>query len=161
SPAIQKLLAGAVGDAAAPIEARRLALRAMSRAALKDTPPAWIAGLTDALGSGEPELLSEAVTAARTLRLPKQPPATLGAAVSKVGANPNTAPAPRAGALAAVPGGLNKVEPALLDFLRGRLKDDEPVVTRSLAAEALAHASLTPEQLLLVADSLKSAGPME
>jgi putative membrane-bound dehydrogenase-like protein len=161
SPALQTLLADRLRDTATPPEARRLVLRAMGRAGLKEAPAAWLTAVTEALAARAPEVVAEAVTTARQLRLPKQVPPSFAAALLKVGSDPKAAIPARAGALAAVPGGLSKVEPALLDFLQGRLKDDEPVQHRALAADVLAHARLTPEQLLIVADSFKTAGPME
>src|SRR5262249_6194236 len=131
-------------------------MKAMGRAALKEAPALWLTSLTKALDSREIDVLSEAVVTARVLRLPKQPPASLGAALLKIGSDPKTAATTRVGALAAVPGGLLKVDAEPFDFLRGRLKEEEPVVSRSLAAEALARAKLTSDQLLMVAESLKA-----
>src|SRR5205807_565758 len=148
SPAIQALLADRLADSAAPPEARRLVLRAMSRAGLKEAPATWLTSLTGTLASKEADVLAEAVTTVRNVRLPKQVPPSLAAGLLKLGTDPQVAATTRVGALAAVPGGLIKVDAGLFDFLRGRLRDDEPVVSRGLAAETLAHARLTPDQLL-------------
>jgi putative membrane-bound dehydrogenase-like protein len=161
SAAIQQLLSDALTDPSASADARRLALQAMARAGLKQAPPTWLAGLTQTLSSNNPDILHEAVAVARTLRQPKQSPPELAAALLKVGGNVKLPAEVRTGALAAVPGGLGKVDPAVFDFLRGQLKTDEPVLTRSAAAEALAHAKLSAEQLLLLCESIKAAGPME
>src|SRR5207302_7575914 len=67
----------------------------------------------------------------------------------------------RISALAAVPGGLAEVEPALFDLLKQHLDPNQPVATRSAAADVLSKAKLTPEQLIALADSLKEVGPME
>src|SRR5262249_47204597 len=64
-------------------------------------------------------------------------------------------------ALAAVPGGLERVDAAAFAFLRTHLGADQPVPVRSAAADVLSHAKLSGEQLLALADALKAAGPME
>jgi putative membrane-bound dehydrogenase-like protein len=161
SPAIQTLLADRLADRSASADARRMVVRAMAQAALKDTPPSWLAALTAALGSTDADLLSDAVMTARTLRMPKKVPPTFSAALVQLAGNPQAPPAVRVGAGAAVPGGLPRVEPPLFDFLRARLSQDEPAVQRTLAADALAHARLTPEQLQRLTESIKTAGPME
>lgn len=161
SPAIQTLLADRLADNTASSEARRLAVRAMARAAPNPTPPAWLAAITDALGSSDADLLGEAVAAARTLRMPKDVPAKFAAALIALAGNPRAPTAARVGAAAAVPGGMTRVEPALFDFLRARLNPEEPAVQRILAADALAHARLSAEQLRSLCGSVKTAGPME
>src|SRR5439155_25978964 len=49
----------------------------------------------------------------------------------------------------------------LFAFLRAQIPPDQPVAQRSLAAEVLAHARLNREQLLALAESLRTAGPLE
>ena len=60
----------------------------------------------------------------------------------------------RVSALAAVPGGLTKVQPALFDFLRTRLDGEQAVAVRVAAAEVLAKAKLDAGQLMALADTL-------
>src|SRR5262249_25879202 len=62
---------------------------------------------------------------------------------------------------AAVPNGLSQVQPSLFTFVRFQLGPEQPVANRSLAADVLARAKLSSEQLLAVAESIKTAGPME
>jgi putative heme-binding domain-containing protein len=64
-------------------------------------------------------------------------------------------------ALAAVSGGLTEVEPALFSFLTAHLGADQPVALRSVTTEVLARAKLSSEQLLTLAEALKTVGPME
>jgi putative membrane-bound dehydrogenase-like protein len=161
SPAIQQLLAERLADRDAAPEARKLVARAMGRAGLKDTPAIWLTALTQSLAAKNADLLAEAIATARAIRLPKQVPAPFLAALVQIGNDTQKASALRASALAALPGGLKQVEPALFDFLRARLKETEPPLNRLLAAETLAHANLSNAQLLLVAESLKKTGPME
>ncbi len=160
-PAIQELLAEQVRDLKAPAAAHRIALRAMTRAGLRETPAAWLDAVTQALASGNADLKAEAVSATRGLRFPKQPPAKLTTALLKVGDETQAPAAVRLGALAAVPGGLREVTPELFAFLRGHVKSDRPVTVRGLAADVLARARLSREQLVALAGALKTAGPME
>src|SRR5262249_25719653 len=61
----------------------------------------------------------------------------------------------------AIPGGLDRVEPATLAFLLGRLQSDQPVANRGAATEVLSHAKLGPGQLEALADRLTGVGPLE
>ena len=70
-------------------------------------------------------------------------------------------PEVRLDALAAVPGGLAAVAPPLFAFLREQLTPDHPVVTRSAAAEVLSKAKLDKEQLVSLAEALRTVGPLE
>src|SRR5437867_4318650 len=64
-------------------------------------------------------------------------------------------------ALAALSNGLHSVEPDLLNFLSANVDPAKPVMTRSAAANVLAKAKLKDEQLLTLADTIKTAGPLE
>jgi putative membrane-bound dehydrogenase-like protein len=168
SAAIQQLLAHSLVDDAAPTQLRRLVLHAMGRAGLKEAPAAWLASLTHALASRDADVLADAVATVRSVQsasanknVAKQTPAPLVAALLKLGEDANAAPATRLGALAAITNGLAKVDAPVFDFLRKRFNGDEPAINRALAAESLARARLTSDQLMLLADSTKSAGPME
>jgi putative membrane-bound dehydrogenase-like protein len=161
SPAIQTLLADRVTDASASTDARRLVLQAMARADLKEAPAAWFGAIAQVLASDNAEVVAEAVATARNLRLPKQPPQSFGTALTRLGSDPSAPGAVRVGALAAVPGGIAVVEPAIYDFLVARLNANEPVAQRTLAADALARAKLTNPQLRALCAALRSAGPME
>jgi putative heme-binding domain-containing protein len=158
---VQRFLAECLRDPATPPEARRIVLRAMAQANLREAPEAWLAALTEVLAGNDNALIGEAVSAARVLRVPKQRSEKLAAALLHI-ARRNHSPADiRLGALAAVPGGIVHVEPALFDFLRSQLGSDQPVASRTLAADVLALARLNSEQLHALAESLKTVGPME
>jgi putative membrane-bound dehydrogenase-like protein len=159
--AAQALLAQRLNDPGITPEARRTVLRAMGQAGLKEAPSAWITELISLLGADDEALVLEAVATARALRVPKQQTAEIGAALLKVGMNSRVPAAIRVQALAAVPGGLSKVEPSQLDFLRKQLGPARPVAIRSAAADVLARAKLTSEQLIALAESLATIGPME
>jgi putative membrane-bound dehydrogenase-like protein len=161
APAVQALLAERLDDLAAPAEARRTALRAMARAGLKEVPETWAAGLVGVLTGGDPGLVSEGVAAARAFPVGKARPEKLSAALLAVGTGRAWPDEVRLTALAAVPGGLVEVAPNLLDFLRTRLDHEQPVAVRSLSAEVLSKARLSPAQLAALTDVFRTIGPME
>jgi putative membrane-bound dehydrogenase-like protein len=155
--AIQQLLA----DPSISKVAQRIALRVMARANLKETPPEWITRLVDVFNGDNADLQNQAIAAVRQLRIPPKLSAPLTAALLKIGSNPKAVPLFRVGALAAVPGGLTKIDPALFDFLRSHLDAEQPVAVRAAAAEVLAKAKLDAEQLVALAETLKSVGPLD
>ena len=67
----------------------------------------------------------------------------------------------RVAALAAVPGGPGPLTDDTFEAVRKELDTDRPVATRLLAAEALAKARLTAEQLSTLAAGMDRLGPLE
>jgi putative membrane-bound dehydrogenase-like protein len=158
---MQDLLAERVRSYTASARSRRMALRAMGQAGLKEAPPSWLEALADALESKDEELLREAAATVRQVALPKQPPRDITAALLRAGDNGKLSEATRLQALAAVPGGLSDVKPEGFAFLVKSIDKEQPVATRALAADVLSQAKLHREQLLALADALKNVGPME
>jgi putative membrane-bound dehydrogenase-like protein len=159
STAIQDLLAERLkGDGTEP---RRLALAAMAQANLKDPPAAWLTALTDILSRKDVAVLSDAVATARALRLTGKAPVRLQAVLNDLGHDAAQAPSDRLGALAALPAGLPKVTPDLFAFLRQSVQPAEPLTQRTLAADILAKARLSNDQLIALADAIPAAGPLE
>ena len=154
---IQDLLGERLRDSTIPRERRQIILHAMARSSLKRVPSSWSSGLAQALVGPDSELASAAVDAVRAV------PASvdLTAVLRQLGADAKAPMKVRLGALAAVPGGLSEVEPPLFALLRAELDGEKPVATRSLAADVLARAKLTGEQLVALSGSLKGVGPME
>jgi putative membrane-bound dehydrogenase-like protein len=160
--AIQELLAAEVSDARAPRVRRVSALRAMAQSGLKQTPKAWLASLTATIGGGaDADVVRQAVVTARALPLPRDGDEGLGAALGALGAQGAAPLEVRLDALAALPGGLAVVSPPLLGFLLGEIAPDHPVVTRSAAAEILSKAQLDREQLVTLAEAVRTVGPLE
>jgi putative membrane-bound dehydrogenase-like protein len=161
SPAVQELLAEGLRNVKASPETRHICLRAMAQAGLKEAPPAWTDTLVQMLSTADGDLLSEVVTTARAVRVAKAHAEKFGAALLRRGDDPKV-PAPvRLNALAAVPGGLTRVDAPLFTFLQSQVKRDLPVANRGAAADVLARAKLTPDQLVELAAALKEVGPME
>jgi putative membrane-bound dehydrogenase-like protein len=160
-PAGQDFLAERLGAGETSSQARQTILRAMARAGLKQAPARWLDVLIPTMTQSDGEVVREAVMTVRALRLPKQPPPKLAAALLTVGSDAKAPEAVRLGALAAVPGGLPRVDAPLFAFLRAQLPPDQPVSQRSLSADVLAHARLSREQLLELTKTLRTAGPLE
>ncbi|MGH9371179.1 MAG: HEAT repeat domain-containing protein, partial [Vicinamibacterales bacterium] len=165
NPAIQELLAETVTGAASPA-ARISALRAMAAAAsssprLKELPSAWVAPVVRSLDDRDPETTRHALAVVRVAPAPGGAAADLRAALMRVAGDKARAPGLRLDALAAVPGGLTAVEPDLFDLLLTSLEPARPMPIRSAAAAVLEKATLDPQQLLLLAQSLETTGPLE
>lgn len=159
---IAGLLASTARDEATPSARRLLALRAMARSDVRAASDGWLDAVASALKSGDGAMVGQAVATARALRIPEGPSgARLGALLAGIAADEANAEALRLDALAAVPGGLAEVPPAVFDFLRERLDPGRPVPDRLAAADVLATARLDREQLLALADALAEAGPLE
>ncbi len=155
-PIVQRLLTEAPGGRAA----RRLAVRAMARTNLKETPQEWLARLADVLGGSDADLRAEAVAAIRALRISPKNSGKLTEMLIHLGGDEKADDRLRLGALAAVPGGLTKVSPTLFAFLRSRLDAEQPIAVRTVAAEVLAKAKLDTDQLVALSVTLKTAGPI-
>jgi putative membrane-bound dehydrogenase-like protein len=161
SAAVQEIMAHMLDDPNATVQAKAIVLGAMARAAVKEPPAAWIAALTKLLAGGRSELLEPAVAAAKALPPAKTPDSAFVQALMAIAGNKAAGAGVRLTALAAVPGGLTEVSSELFRFLRERLHPDVDVTERSSAADVLARSKLTPAQLTALADSFKTAGPLE
>ena len=161
NPSIQELLATSLGDTALSRSSHLTVLRAIGQAGLKEAPSVWLAGIARLLASPDGELVRQAVAAARSFSTVPTGGADLGQALWQVAKSSSTPDDVRLDALAAVPGGLKTIEPELFDFLRSTLVPAKPVLLRSRAASVLGKAKLTPDQLLALAEVIKSTGPLE
>ena len=161
SPSIQELLATSLSDTGLRRLSQLAVLRAISQAGLKEAPSAWLAGIARHLAGSDGELVRAAVAAARSFASVPEGGAALGAALWQVARSSSTPDEVRLDALAAIPGGLKAIEPELFTFLLSNLAPAKPVLLRSRAASVLAKAKLTPDQLLALADAIKSTGPLE
>jgi putative membrane-bound dehydrogenase-like protein len=162
---IQKLLAARVCDTSASRAARQSSLQAMAWSSLKEKEPprAWVEAVGNVLTTDPANraLLPQAVATLRALPLPKEPGGVLAARLRQIGADKANPDELRLGALAALPGGLDKPAPELFDFLLAKLDRESPVAARTTAADVLARARLSATQLLALAEALQTAGPLE
>ncbi len=158
---IQDLLAERLRRSGVSKEGRRLALQAIAQAGLKETPLEWLDAVAELLAGDDEALLAETVTTLRALSVPKQRVEKLTAALLRLGTTDKLTANTRLRALAAVSGGIPEVLSPLPAFLLKQLDAEQTPTLRSLAADVLAHSKLTTDQLLALADALKSVGPME
>lgn len=160
--AFQDMLGRQLQDRSVKKESRRLVLKTMAQAGLKETPDAWLSALTNALTENDEQVIGDAVLTARSLRLgPKQLKEPFVAELARVANNTKLPATIRLTALTAIPGGPAQIHAPLFDFLRGHLDAEQPVATRSLAAEVLARSKMTSDQLIELAKSFAIVGPME
>jgi putative heme-binding domain-containing protein len=110
--------------------------------------------------SADSPLLAPALAVVRATPPAQGDADKLAAALLKLAAEAGSSET-RLSALAALPGGLAAVTPQQLDLLLAHIDRDQPPAVRSLAAEALAEAALSPPQLAELASRLPRAAPLE
>ena len=159
-PAIQGLLADTVRGGG-PKPARIAALGAMSKAALKEAPAAWIAALTSVMSGTDEDLLREAVSTAGALPTGEERNAALDRSLLRVGQNADAGADVRTAALSASSSALPSVSADLFEFLVEQIDSSKPVPVRSAASRALAGAPLDKGQRLALTNSVRQAGPLE
>ena len=162
---IQQLLAERLRKTSALPAARRSSLQAMawSNFKAKDLPASWVTVLATVF-DGDPAnttLLAPAITAIRALPIASNNAELLRERLIRIAADTSKSEGLRLDALAAVPGGLVKPNDASYAFLLERLDRGQTVATRTTAADVLARAKLTTDQLSRLADALRAAGPVE
>ena len=166
-PAIQKLLAESATADSMSMHARQLVLRVMAQAKPAELPVIWGNALASIINQGSQQappkrpLTAAAVAAARDIPAGKKPHAALNAALLAFAANGDADSSARLNAMAGVQGGLPQVSDDQFELLLTSLHPDRSVADRSAAAEAIAQATLTAEQLTRLAEATKSVGPLE
>jgi putative membrane-bound dehydrogenase-like protein len=162
---IQELLATRLRDTSASRTARQSSLQAMAWSGLseKQVPASWISGLATALASDPPdaELVPLSVAAVRALPIASARSGQLSPGLLRIAADARNPDELRLSALAAVPGGLVNPNEGFFAFLLGKLAPSEAVAGRTTAADVVARAKLSPDQLARLAETLRSAGPVE
>ena len=161
APAIQSLLAERLVDPSTLTPVKLSCLRAMAQSGLKEVPASWIEGLAGCLNNDGSDLSTQAVATSRALPLTKAHAGALTSRLLALAGRTQTPASLRLAALAAVPGGLSRVEPSLFSYLMGQLDREQPAAARTTAADVLARARLAPAQLESLADALRNAGPLE
>ncbi|MBA4104933.1 MAG: dehydrogenase [Pirellula sp.] len=158
---IRTLIAATAQDASASPAARLAALRAMEQAApIKNQ--AWPAALAAILDGGEPSLHASALAAVSRQALNPAPDSPLHQALVKLFDNPDAAPAERLAAAALAAPTIPSLSDQQFALLTSTLLNEEsPSVDRAAAADALAAAPLTAEQLTQLVAVIPAAGPLE
>ena len=159
--AIQKLMADVLAESATPTPMRQVLLHAMAAANLKAAPAAWTSTVNASLASTDDTIVRPAVATARALAQARIDPPDFSPALMKI-ADDESCPADlRLDAMAALPGGLKSIDARLLSFLCANLDPTKSVAMRGAASSVLAKATLNEAQLLILADAIKTTGPLE
>ncbi len=138
------------------------ALSAMARSRLKEIPDAWTDAVRAALDSKWGENNQRlAIAAASSFANAKRKEAELNAALQALARDEARSKTLRLSALAALPGDAIPSDASLFNFLRLALASDNSLSERSAAASVFAKARLNDVQLLTLANSVRSAGPLE
>jgi putative membrane-bound dehydrogenase-like protein len=157
--AAQELIARALADPSLPTDSRRAAASAIAQAAPKEPPPRWLDALAAAVAAHPDQLAADAIAAVRKVTPAKTKHHPLSQALHAVARDAARPIELRLAALAAVPGGLAAVDEPTWRLLQAGLADS--IAARANAAEALAKAALTPQQLESLVAHLPQAGPLE
>lgn len=158
---VQKFLAERLQDGSAPLELRRLALKAMAGSRVRDVPLAWSAAIVEALKSDRPELVGDALTTIRGFRATPRNLAPFLPGLEQTAENAKLPALIRLTAQAALPESSSSLKPELFALALAQLPPDKPVAERGMAAEVLSRAKLSPEQLSQVVDMVKVVGALE
>jgi putative heme-binding domain-containing protein len=156
---VQELLADQLTNSGQ--DNRRIALQAMARAGLKQTPAVWAKALTNALSKDKPELLEEILTTARALPFGKEVQKDLIEVLQRIGRSPETPSANRLNALAAIPGGPGSLDDPLFQLVFVHLRPETVPGMRGLAADVLMRAKLTNDQFIQLASAFETVSPLE
>jgi len=159
--AIQQLLGAVLSETGTANAIRQTVLNAMVAANLKAAPAGWVQPVSTSLESKNTEVVQSAIAAARVLAQVKSNAPDFSPALLRIGRDEAQKVELRLEALAALPGGLKSVEPGLLSFLCSNLNPTESVAVRNSAASVLAKAKLGDDQLVALAEAIKTVGPLE
>ena len=161
--AIQRLIADMVNRASGK-QGRVAALAVMStvaRTRVKTFPPAWIAPLETVFGTNDNDAIAAAVAVARSIPVAKDSQSPLHSALVRVardGARPFDI---RLDAIAAAQDPALASQADLFELLKSGLAPERAVGVRATAAAVLEKSALDRAQLMSLATSLPSAGPLE
>jgi putative membrane-bound dehydrogenase-like protein len=158
---VQRLLAEAAVSVEEPATTRLLALRVMTECQLYEAPSAWLDALACIIQEGHAGLLPSAVAAVRELPRKGAPPAELIAALAQLGRDERQPLELRASALASLTGSAARLDDDHWGLLKAAVAADNPIVVRSAAAEAIAQAALSGDQLHELCEIVRAAGPLE
>jgi putative membrane-bound dehydrogenase-like protein len=160
---IQRLIADMVHRASST-QQRLAALGVMStvaRTRLKTLPSAWIASLETAFGTSDNDVIALAVSIPRSIPVAKDSQSPLHSALVRVardGARPLDI---RLDAVAAAQDPALAGQPDIFELLKSGLEPNRNIGVRTTAAAILEKAALGRAQLISLATSLRTAGPLE
>jgi putative heme-binding domain-containing protein len=161
SEAIQDIIGSMLNDTGTPVATRQVLLASMAAASLKDPPDQWGRAVASCLAQTDEALLHSAVQTARALSQAKTNAPHFSEALMRIAREQAHLDDLRLEALAALPSGLRTADADTFSFLCANVDPAKPAMTRSLAASVLARAKLRDQQLLALADTLKTVSPLE
>jgi len=153
---VQALVAERLGHTDVPEARQRLLLEVMAHSGLTTTPTAWIAPLGKQLNTENPRVLLQAVQTIGAIGID-----TFDAQLLQLARNASPPVRIRVAALAAAAPRAPGLDASCFDLLNGQLQDHAGPLDRLEAARVLSHAKLDRSQLLHLAETLPSAGPLE
>jgi putative membrane-bound dehydrogenase-like protein len=158
TPAIQAQLA----KLASAVDARgALVLGAMAQARLKVLPNAWLGPLALVMTLGTDPAADLALEVVRASAAEPADAFIVEKLLTNAGESERRPVTHRLEALAALSGGVPRVEPAVFTMLQKALAPTEPVALRLKAASIFGRARLDESQLLALSAAIPTAGPME
>ena len=155
SEAVQHLLAGEV-----QVNSQIVALKAMARAGLKETPTEWLDAVAAMIAKGGRET-PEAIRTARALAHPKTYNGKLTDALLNFAEDEQQPAELRLTAAASLHPKLPYLSGPVYTLALDSLEKDQPALARSAAADALTRSNLNAPQLTALAVHLKKFGPLD
>ena len=163
-PTIQKVMTTSLDDQQLPRETKLNLLDAMRASGVKQVPISWTKQLKQLLSAADTQLVGRTVSTLHALSKAQLDP-SLSNDLRTIATDVRLRPQLRLealGAALAIPGESQPgVEADTLRFVSECLSVEQPVRLRALAVDVLAVATLTAEDLLMVAEALVGTGPME
>ena len=152
-PAVQGFVAESLRAVKTPPATRRLLLEVMAQGPLAKLPPSWREELLRGLADADEGILRQAVATMRALPDARSPASA--EALLRLARDEKRPADLRAAAQ------VEKLEPALFEFLLSCLAPAQPPLLRATAADAAAQLKLGDDQLQQLAGVLPGAGALE
>jgi putative heme-binding domain-containing protein len=124
-------------------------------------PKLWIQRLRSLLDSSDFNVLSDVTATIRKMSLKEGSDGGIKSALLSIASNDHLPSQVRLDAFAAAPGKALKIDGGAFRFILSQLQPRESPTTRLTAAQTIARAKLSDQQLTVLAPALKEAGPLE
>jgi putative heme-binding domain-containing protein len=161
SKPVQDLTATRLKDPQSTKALRQLLLRSIAQSAPAEIPSAWVEAVKNSLDQKDEELQRAAIAAAEVLGRGKPEPVGLAGHLGAIARDTTRPQEIRLAAAAAMPPDSRPLDNEVMNLILANLDTEKPVLVRTAAAGVLSKSSLTDDQLIVVAERLKSAGPLE
>ncbi len=159
-PAIQELLAKSLVHQKLHIAARHMALRAIGNSKPKELSPNWADAIAKLIDT-DANLKNVAIETARKLPPTKQPHAAYQQSLLAAANDKTLDPRWRLAAMATTGTALSALNDEQFAFVTGYLKPTDGITERAAAADVIATAKLSNEQLAALTKVIQDASPIE